>query len=189
MQLPVAFYFTDDQRDADPLDIASSLPQGSGIVFRHYNSEQRAETAILLSKICKNRDLTLLISKTPALAAATKSAGCHIPEYLIQQIPLMKMRFPRLTFTAACHSERSLHLAAACKADAAFLSPIFPTASHPGVSSLGAVRAALIKSRVSLPVYGLGGVNVQNWRQLSSLQFSGFGAISTFEEQTINPMR
>ncbi len=183
MILPQAIYFTDEQRGADPMRVAKELPSGCGIIFRHYNDENRVKTASLLSKICINREIPLIIAQSPDLAHRTQSIGCHIAEYLIPQIPLMKKRFPKLVFTATCHSEKSLHLAAKMGATVAFLSPVFPTNSHLGQSGLGLMPAALIRKRSPLPVYALGGITPQNWRQLASIGFNGFGAISSLENK------
>lgn len=183
MKLPQAFYFTDEQRGADPLQLAEELSSSCGIIFRHYGDENRAKTASILSKICKTRQIPLIIAQTPELAHGTKSMGCHIAEYLIPQIPLMRKRFPELAFTTACHSERTLYLAARMGATASFLSPIFPTNSHLGRSGLGLMPAALIRKRSPLPLYALGGVTPRNWRQLSSVGFRGFGAISSLENK------
>ncbi|MEW6729479.1 MAG: Nudix family hydrolase [Pseudomonadota bacterium] len=59
---------------------------------------------------------------------------------------------------ASCHDEAELAHAARLGLDYAFLSPVLPTASHPGAATLGWPRfAALIADHV-LPVYALGGV-------------------------------
>ena len=74
--------------------------------------------------------------------------------------------------TVAAHSPRGLH---APYADAALLSPIFATGSHPGAASLTAPRARLIARNVLLPVLALGGINARNAALLSG--FSGIAAI------------
>ncbi|MFB9353342.1 thiamine phosphate synthase [Sneathiella chinensis] len=176
------YYFTDDKRGLDPRRIADQLPKGCGIILRHYNTPDRANMAEQLSEICKERRLRLSISNDPALSARLKVPGCHLPEYRIPQVPRLKSRYPGLTFTVACHSRRSLHLAARVGADAAFLSPLFPTRSHPGARTLGPVRAGLLLRDIPIPVYALGGITPKSWQQLSLLPFAGFGAIDGFEK-------
>ncbi|MEP3248533.1 MAG: thiamine phosphate synthase [Sneathiella sp.] len=183
MQALTGFYFTDDQRGMDPLIVADKLPPGTGIIFRHYKSKNRPETAYYLSKICKRRKIMLHIAQDPSLAKAVKAGGLHLPEYQIPRLPLIRHRYPGLKISTACHSARSLTLASSLGADMAFLSPVFVTDSHPGKVSLGTMRAALVKQNVPLPVYALGGVHKQNLPQLQALKFSGFGAISFFENE------
>ncbi len=177
------FYFTDDQRGLDPLQVAYTLPSGTGIIFRHYNCENRAEKAEYLAKICKHHHLNLYIAQNPALAHSIDADGVHLPEYQISRIPMIRSRYPALDISAACHSARALHKAAALGADRAFLSPIFPTKSHPGKTGTGLMTAALAIRGQALPVYALGGVQDHHVRQLAGLGFSGFGAISYFEDR------
>ncbi len=183
MQVLTGFYFTDDQRGMDPLIVADRLPSNTGIIFRHYNSKNRREMASYLSKICKRRQIMLYIAQDPSLAKAVKAGGLHLPEYQISRLPLIRHRYPGLKISTACHSARSLTLASSLGADIAFLSPLFATDSHPGKIGLGIIRAALAKQNVSLPVYALGGIHMQKLASLQALGFSGFGAISFFENK------
>lgn len=187
MTLPPFFYFTDDQRGADPLQITSRLPKGTGVIFRHYNSENRAELAFYLSKICKNRELSLIIAKTPALAQKVQATGCHLPDHWITALPVLKARYPQLTFSAACHGERSLLKAQNLGSDLAFLSPVFATKSHPGTPALGLVRTRKMIRPLTMPVYALGGVGFKHQDMLLEAGFSGFGAISEFEK-SVSPI-
>jgi thiamine-phosphate pyrophosphorylase len=60
-------------------------------------------------------------------------------------------------------------------ADAALLSPVFATKSHPKARPLTAPRARLIACHALLPVLALGGVTARNAALLSG--FSGIAAI------------
>lgn len=59
---------------------------------------------------------------------------------------------------ASCHDEAELAHAAKLGLDYAFLSPVLPTASHPGAETLGWPRFAALIADHALPVYALGGV-------------------------------
>ncbi|MEH6404629.1 MAG: thiamine phosphate synthase, partial [Sneathiella sp.] len=127
MQNTVAFYFTDETVGADPLEVIPLLPARSGVIFRHYNLDNRENLASKVAKLCKKYEISLSIAADPKLAHSLKASGCHLPEHTIHQAPLLKQKFPNLFLTAACHSERAVHLASRYQCDAAFLSPIFPT--------------------------------------------------------------
>jgi thiamine monophosphate synthase len=62
-------------------------------------------------------------------------------------------------------------------ADAAFLSPVFATSSHPGTLPLHAARARAIARQAALPVYPLGGVNGQTAMNLAGASFAGLAVI------------
>jgi thiamine-phosphate pyrophosphorylase len=61
--------------------------------------------------------------------------------------------------------------------DAAFLSPVFATSSHPGAASLTPVRAAFIAAAAPVPVYALGGITARNAGLLAPA-FAGLAAIT-----------
>jgi thiamine-phosphate pyrophosphorylase len=79
--------------------------------------------------------------------------------------------------TVACHDRAALARAKALGADAAFLSPVFPTASHPGARGLGGLRAALLARQAGLPVLALGGVSARRAAALTKQGFRGFAAV------------
>lgn len=60
---------------------------------------------------------------------------------------------------ASCHDREELTRAAALGADFALLSPVLPTASHPGVAGMGWTAFAELVRGYPLPVYALGGMS------------------------------
>lgn len=82
--------------------------------------------------------------------------------------------------TASAHSERELAEAFALGADLVFLSPVFPTRSHPGARALGPVRFGLIARKAAGPVLALGGMGPRNLRRLKPLGAAGYGAIDAW---------
>ena len=69
---------------------------------------------------------------------------------------------------ASCHGAADLRRAERIGADFAVLSPVLPTASHPGAETLGWARFAELADAARIPVYALGGMNPghlpQAWR-------------------------
>ncbi len=63
---------------------------------------------------------------------------------------------------ASCHNASELDRAEQLGCDYALLSPVLPTASHPGVIPLGWKRFAELCAGRSIPVYALGGLTVGN---------------------------
>jgi 8-oxo-dGTP diphosphatase len=59
---------------------------------------------------------------------------------------------------ASCHCIEELRRAESLGCDFALLSPVLPTLSHPGESSLGWEKFAEISAGCSIPVYALGGM-------------------------------
>ena len=64
-------------------------------------------------------------------------------------------------------------------ADLLFVSPLFPTRSHPGAPSLGLPRAARIGRGLDLPQIALGGMTAKLFRRLRG-RFEGWAAIDAW---------
>lgn len=161
-----------DDRDADWAGAARRLPRGGLVVIRARDAARRRALAERLGGIA-----SLLIADDPALAAQVGAAGVHLPEARMREAAHWRARHPDWIITAAAHSLAALMRAAPL--DAVFLSPVFPTASHPGAPCLTPARAALIAARAPVPVYALGGVTPAN-AGLVGPAFSGIAAIGAF---------
>ena len=175
--LPGAILLTDTARLPNPLRAAAALPRGSAIILRHYDDPERETLARALLAICRRRGLKLLVAGDWRLAWKLGAHGVHLPEWQLQSRP-PRRRTPDWLITAAAHSPQALSHAALLGADAALLSPVFVTASHPDAATLGALGLARAARWAPLPVYALGGVNIVNAGRLGPTGIAGIAAIS-----------
>ncbi len=152
----------------DPLPLVARLPPGSAVVLRHYGHPKRAALGLALAAICRRRRLLLLVAGDARLAAALRANGLHLPEGLargaVRSLAWLRRRNGLLS--VAAHSRAALVQARRLRADWVTLSPVFPTASHPGANSLGPRRFAAMARDSGLPVLALGGVTACNVRRL-----------------------
>lgn len=179
-RLPPLLLMTDPKRLIDPCTAAERLPRGAGIILRAYEPPERQRLARALAVIARRRGLVLLVAVDAALAAEVGAHGVHLPEALIRQAATARRRGDWLVTTAA-HSLAALHSAAGAGADAALLSPVFPTVSHPEARPLGPHQFAALVQRAGLPVYALGGVSEANAPLLlasGAVGIAGIGALS-----------
>lgn len=157
LNIPVLWLFTDLARLPDPVPAILRLPRGCGVVFRHDGAPGRAALAAQVARACRARGAALTVAGDPRLAAAV-GAGLHLrggrPG---RPCPPGWIRPGRVT-TSSAHGPADLRRAAAAGA-AAFLSPLFPTRSHPGAPALGPVRWAALARGAGCAVLALGGVN------------------------------
>lgn len=172
--LPALWFFTDPARTPDPLAAIALLPRGTGVVYRHFGAAGRGRTARALARACRRNGLVFLIAADPELAARVGADGVHWPERLLP--PRRALSDGRLV-TAAAHSAEALARAAAHGADAATLSPIFPTQSASGHAPLGLFRASQMARAAGLPVLALGGVTIENARLLAGRGFAGLVSV------------
>lgn len=106
-----------------------------------------------------SRGLRLLVSSRHPMAWAQQADGVHLTARDLLAAPC---RPPTDWVGASCHDARQLAAAAALGCDYALLSPVLPTASHPGVSTLGFEGLRALTSRTPLPVLALGGMTEQH---------------------------
>jgi thiamine-phosphate pyrophosphorylase len=169
--LPPLALLTDDDRLPDPLGAARALPRGSLVVVRSRDAARQAELTLAILVLARTRGLVVLVADDPMLAAQLGADGLHLPERRAGEAAHWRARFPRWLITAAMHGGRL----GVGDLDAVFLSPVFPTRSHPERAALSAARASALARAMRVPVYALGGVDARNAALLSG--FVGIGAI------------
>jgi len=169
----VLWLFTDERRVADPRPSVARLPRGlAGVVLRHDGDPRRAELGRALARICRARRLALVVAGDVRLASAL-GAGVHLrggrwPGHV---------RTRRGLLTSSAHGQAELRRARQAGAHLAFLSPAFPTPSHPETDGLGPARWSRLARGACLPVAALGGVDHMTVRRLPVGLCCGVGAI------------
>ncbi len=181
--LPPLFFVTDPKRTPHPEDIAVHLPDGCGLIYRHFGEGHALQRARLLRKITSDHGLTLMIGEDFNLAAEVQADGIHLRQQSLGKAAELKLRFPELRLSAACHDLATLKtLTESEDLHAIFISPVFssqsPSAEH--VKPLG-IKGVLQFTEIStLPVYGLGGIGCDNIDSLRHTGLSGIGAVDAF---------
>ncbi|MFD2429986.1 thiamine phosphate synthase [Sphingobium scionense] len=170
-KLPGLWLMTDERvEDALLLAAAARLPRGrAGIVFRHYRTEAVKRRALFeaLRTIARRRRLVLILAGDARTAAAWRADGWHGRDG--------PKNFHRLIHSLAAHDARELQ--AAARADMVFLSPLFPTRSHPGAGALGRVGFVALARQAKAPVIALGGVKAGHRHVLHGIGAVGWAAI------------
>jgi len=163
-----------DERMGDRLwEAIDRLPiKQAGIVFRHYRTspDTRAPLAERIADICRHRNLTLAIARDADLARMLHADLVHNPSE-----PLRHIRFSR--------SVHSLAEAEAAKTDGValvFVSPVFPTRSHPDREALHPPLAVRVAKAAGAPAIALGGMNAIKFARLRREGFYGWAGIDAW---------
>ncbi len=96
-----------------------------------------------------------------SVAHALRAGAVHLTQARLRQTARATVRAFQAAggqVSAACHDASSLAQAAAVGVDAVLISPVLPTASHPGAPVLGWTGFATLAQAACQPVYALGGV-------------------------------
>jgi thiamine-phosphate pyrophosphorylase len=159
---------TDERLGSGLIDAARRLPDGAGIVFRHYRLEEAGRRA-LFDRVRDAAPTALLLLAGPADLARTWGAdGSHGPG-----------RGQGLR-SAPVHDQPQIRAAERAGAALLFLSPVYATRSHPDARPLGLARFAWLARRTSLPVIALGGMDAARGRRLASFGAYGWAAIDAW---------
>ncbi len=112
----------------------------------------------------------VLVNGDVELARRSGADGVHL-----QASQLMHSEQPPAAtlWSASCHNREELQRAARLGADFAVLSPVLPTASHPGTPVLGWERFAELCRDMPMPVFSLGGM--QRELQQTAMQHNAHG--------------
>ncbi|MES2055687.1 MAG: thiamine phosphate synthase [Pseudomonadota bacterium] len=171
--LPARWLMTDERLGDTLWRALEALPRGSGVVFRHF------DTALPMRRVLFDRLLRLARRKGLILIRAGAERmigemGIHGPG----RLPVGGIR------TWSAHSRREAIAGKRAGADLIFVSPIFPTRTHPGAASLGPVRAALMTKGLGTKCIALGGMNASRGRRSARLGFYGWAAIDAWQQST-----
>jgi len=147
--------------------------------------EKQMDSARLLAFCSRLRDITrrfgarLLVHTQADVARAVEADGVHVASADMHELPAMRrwLNDERMRLSASCHDAAQLQAAADAGADFALLSPVFPTASHPGAPSMGAQRFRELAEAAALPVMALGGINETNRPDLAGYPVAVIGAL------------
>ncbi len=162
---PLLWLLTDERMGESLWAALDRLPRGAGVVFRHYATQpaERRRLWARVAAVCARRGLVLVRAGTERLGRG--EAGTH-------------GRRGSLTWPA--HDRREAIAAMREGARVMFVSPVFPTRSHPGARALGPLRAAAVARRLPVTAIALGGMSARRFRRLRGLGFAGWAGIDGF---------
>ena len=162
--VPRLWLMTDERMGEALWRAVRRLPCGGGIVFRHHATPlpKRRRLFARLLRVARARRLVLVRAGTVPMRG---EMGVH------------KARGKGLV-TWPVHDGREAREARRAMADAAFVSPVFATRSHPGARTLGALQAAQLAARLPMARIALGGMDARRFRCLRS--FDGWAAIDAW---------
>jgi thiamine-phosphate pyrophosphorylase len=165
--VPRHWLMTDERMGEVLWTALAQLPRGSGVIFRHYGLSlpERRRLFARIAKIARSRRLVLIRAGADRLGPAD---GIHGQEHG------SGLR------TWPAHSRAEIVTGLRAGAHLFFVSPVFPTRSHPDAASLGPVRLGLMVRGVNKPVIALGGMDARRFKRLNGLGIYGWAAIDAW---------
>ncbi len=158
LQLPPVMGITHAENDPHGfLDkLSAALEGGLKLVqLREKNLPQAEAFARAVITRAHAHGAQVVINSDAALAQRTGADGIHLNR---EQLMHLETRPDFPLVGASCHNAAELDQAEKIGCDYALLSPVLPTASHPGAETLGWTGFAQLTHERSLPIYALGGM-------------------------------
>ena len=157
-----------DQRDIGMVSLRAKQIDGAALVAL-------AERVLARARALRP-DLIVLIHGAVDIARNSGFDGVHLSARQLQALPDRPL--PESAWVlASCHSAVELAAAEAVGADAATLSPVRATASHPHTGPIGWQQLAHWSRRTWLPIYALGGLGADDLAAASRSGAHGIAAI------------
>jgi len=182
-QLPDCYMITPEPAAGEMADFLSRLEQAlqSGIRLVQLRAKKLdAETwqthARAAIELCSRYDAFCILNASIDDTVALGAHGVHLNSQRLfdySQRPVSN----DIWLVASCHHEQDLEQARRIEADFVVLSPVKATASHPEATPLGWERFQAMVSNTNLPVYGLGGMHIDDLDDARRAGAQGIAAI------------
>lgn len=165
---PRIWLMTDERMGEGLWNALARLPRGGGVIFRHHATPPVERRALFakVRRIARRRRLTLIAAGAPLPGAD----GVHGRD----------ARRGNGLLTRPVHSRREAIAAVRVGADLIFVSPLYPTRSHPGTRTLGPIGLGLTLHGIDIPAIALGGMDARRFRRLAALGIYGWAAIDAW---------
>ena len=160
---PTAWLMTDHRLGERLWEILPRMPAGSGVVLRDLS------IGVEVARICHEHRLVLAVSGDVAMAERLGAALVHNP-----LAPTAK------PFICSVHDAAEARQAKADGAALAFVSPVYPTRSHPGAPGLGIEKALRLAKMAGIRAIALGGMDERKFKNLGERGFHGWAGIDAW---------
>jgi 8-oxo-dGTP diphosphatase len=162
LELPSLYALTnasENGTDTELARLATGLQRGLRLIQirdKALPSDQRLLFSREVMTLARKHDgCRVLVNDDEKLAHAVCANGLHLSANHL----MMARQRPSFDYvSASCHSAEELAHAASIGVDFALLSPVLPTASHPGERGMGWSAFAELVERSPIPVFALGGM-------------------------------
>jgi len=171
--LPNLWLLSDERNDRVLEEALATLPRRSGFVFRHYHLEAAARRKRFeeLGILCRFAGHLVILAGDSDTAVAWGADGAYGPaRKLARREGLLRL--------ATVHGLLETSRAERHGVDALFLSPVFPTRSHPDAACLGKENFLFMAGKARLPVIALGGMNAERAEYLGWPRWGAIDGLS-----------
>lgn len=172
---------TDARLDGQLHRAIAALPPRSGIIVRHDHLKPRDRHALFLTvrRKAQARGIMVFLAGNAVAAKRWGADGVHLRAHPVRQAE--QARKMGLKISTPVHDRHQAVQARAAKVDAALISPVFATRSHPDARAIGVAGfARLAKMMPSVHALALGGMTNARFTRLRGHGADGWAAIDAW---------
>ncbi len=184
-ELDFRLYVISDRKVCAPRILALTLKQAAQVGVKAIQLREKDLAPRELFTLAKDvQDAVarygtqVLINDRADVAAAVGAAGVHLTENSMPVAAARRILGDEALIGVSTHNAEGVLAARGGGADFVVLGPVFQSPSHPAASPLGLHALERIASRVSLPVFALGGITAENARSCMDAGAAGVACIS-----------
>lgn len=184
LQLPDSMLITGayESREDFSVRLKGALHSGIRLVQLRCPGESAdgfRELAMIAEALCEPYQAKLVCNTAPANILHCAGAGLHLNSRALLACDSRPIDKSQL-LGASCHNAVEVEQARRIGVDYICLSPVAPTSSHPGAPVLGWEKFAALARTAGVPVFALGGMNVDDIPTAKAHGGQGIAAISCF---------
>lgn len=161
--------------------VEEALAGGVTLVqYRDKDKDSRAmyKEAVQLKALCDKYKVPLIINDRLDIAQAVGAAGVHLGQEDLPCAVARQILGDDYVIGVSAHNPEEAVQAAAAGADYLGCGAVFGTATKQDVDKLGLANLRAIREAVTLPMVGIGGINVDNYAEVLATGADGAAIVS-----------
>ena len=166
----------------------SKLSNNINLIYRNYNSHNDIDTILKLKNFSKKTKRKLYITNNIKLALNLKLSGIYIPSFNNKiNYPYLYNKPKKFKIIGSAHNVKEILIKEKQGCEEIFVSSIFKNSKSN--KFLGIVRFNLLTNNSSNKIVALGGINENNFNNLSSTNCVGFASIGWAKKNGLRKLR
>ena len=157
---------------------ATLLPDALVILKKYMKEEDFTAEAVKLKALCKNYSVPLIINDNLNVALRSGADGIHVGQEDMSAEEIRKLAGREFIIGVTAKTVKQAKMAEAAGADYIGVGAVFPSPTKQGAIRITRQELKDICEAVSIPSVAIGGVNIENMKQLKGMGMDGFAVVS-----------
>lgn len=145
---------------------------------KYMKEEDFTAEAVKLKVLCKNYSVPLIINDNLNVALRSGADGIHVGQEDMSAEEIRKLAGREFIIGVTAKTVKQAKMAEAAGADYIGVGAVFPSPTKQGAIRITRQELKNICEAVSIPSVAIGGVNIENMKQLKGMGMDGFAVVS-----------